>query len=71
MRYLLLATALTASTAWAVEAEAADEDLISAEDAKSLVGKAVFMWSDSAKSFSERAHPGLGRRVLARSELLG
>lgn len=44
---------LTASPAFA-----ADSDLISVDEAKDLVGKAVFIWSDSEKSFGEEHIPG-------------
>lgn len=37
---------------------AGDPDLISAEDAKELVGKAVFIWSDTEKSFGDEHIPG-------------
>ena len=55
MRSFLIGAALLTLSA---NAYAKDSDLISADEAKGLVGKAVFIWSDSEKSFEAEHIPG-------------
>lgn len=55
MRSTLIGALLLSVSA---NAYASDPDLISAADAQGKVGKAVFVWSDSAKSFGPEHIPG-------------
>jgi len=55
MRSILIGALLLTASA---NAYAKDPDLISADEAKGMLGKALFIWSDSEKSFTDEHIPG-------------